>query len=132
MRRIVVARQEMPIELFHFRFVDPVSGKWKRARYVATREEIAKRHAEGEWEIIGPPEVRGDEPVRMFAMDQQGTTFAASARIHDEAPQLEPSISDAERFILCIFLRRYVTWCARRRRFAAMQGAAELHRQVCI
>jgi len=31
-----------------------------------------------------------------------------------------------ERFLLFVFLRRYVTYCARRRRYAAMEGAARL------
>jgi hypothetical protein len=29
-----------------------------------------------------------------------------------------------------LFLRRYVTYCARRRRYAEMQGAVRLHREV--
>ena len=32
---------------------------------------------------------------------------------------------------LQLFLRSYVTWCARSRRFAQMQGAARLYREVC-
>ena len=120
-----------PLELFPFRFRDPVSGKWRRARYVPSREEIAARHADGEREIVGPPEVRGDEPVRMSSVDQIGSTSGAVHRCEDQAPELEPSVGDDERFLLCLFLRRYVTWCARQRRFAAMQGAAQLHRQFC-
>ena len=46
------------LELYPFRFKDPVSGKWVKARYVAERHEIEARHAPGEWEIIGPPEIR--------------------------------------------------------------------------
>ena len=42
--------------LYPFRFRDPVSGKWVRARYVAERHEIAARYAE--WEIIDPSELR--------------------------------------------------------------------------
>ena len=42
--------------LYPFRFRDPVSGKWVRARYVAERHELEARYAE--WEIIGPPEIR--------------------------------------------------------------------------
>ena len=37
-----------------------------------------------------------------------------------------PRIDATERYLLRVFLRRYITWCARRRRFAAMQGAARL------
>ncbi len=42
--------------LYPFRFRDPLSGKWVRARYVAERSVITERCRE--WEIIGPPEVR--------------------------------------------------------------------------
>ena len=42
--------------LHPFRFRDPLSGKWVRARYVAERHEIAARYAV--WEITGPPELR--------------------------------------------------------------------------
>ena len=48
-----------PITLFPFRYRHERTGKWVRARYVATREEIATRYAE--WEIIGEPELRADE-----------------------------------------------------------------------
>jgi hypothetical protein len=43
---------------------------------------------------------------------------------------MPPRIDATERFLLQLFLRRYITWCARRRRFAAMQGAARLHEQI--
>lgn len=53
------------VELFAFRYCDPRAGKWVRARYVATRQEIAKRHAE--WEIAGPAEIRDvDSEARSF------------------------------------------------------------------
>jgi hypothetical protein len=42
--------------LFPFRFRDPVTGKWTRARYRAERHSIAVRYAE--WQIIGEPEYR--------------------------------------------------------------------------
>ena len=50
------------IELYPYRFRNPVTGKWVRARYVAERHVIAERHAPGDWEIIGPPEIRGVDP----------------------------------------------------------------------
>jgi len=46
----------MPKELFPFRYRDPLTGKWVRARYVAERHEIAARYAV--WEIVGEPEYR--------------------------------------------------------------------------
>jgi hypothetical protein len=42
--------------LFPFRFRDPVTRKWVKARYVAERHVIAARYAE--WEIAGPLELR--------------------------------------------------------------------------
>ena len=43
---------------------------------------------------------------------------------------IKPAIDATERLLLRVFLRRYVTWCARQRRFAAMQGAARLYCEV--
>jgi hypothetical protein len=45
-----------PLLLYPFRFRDPVTGKWVRARYKAERTEIAARYAA--WELCGPPEIR--------------------------------------------------------------------------
>jgi len=44
------------LELFPFRYRDPRTGKWLRARYVAELHEIKARYAE--WEITGPAEIR--------------------------------------------------------------------------
>ena len=52
------------MELYPFRFRDPLTGKWVRARYVAERHEIAARCAE--WEITGPPEIRADSGQGYF------------------------------------------------------------------
>jgi len=42
-------------------------------------------------------------------------------------PQLaEPPRWDSEAFLAGLFLRRYVTFCARQRRYAQMNGAARL------
>jgi hypothetical protein len=59
------ARAMMPvmahrIELFHFRYRDPRTDKWVRARYVARQEDIAMRHAE--WQIVGPADVTDGAP----------------------------------------------------------------------
>ena len=43
-------------EVFPFRYRDARTGKWTKARYMATCEEIAARYAE--WEVTGPGEVR--------------------------------------------------------------------------
>jgi hypothetical protein len=42
--------------LYRFRFLDPRTGRWVRARYAATRAEIAARYERAE--VIGEPEVR--------------------------------------------------------------------------
>lgn len=41
--------------LYPFRFRDPVTGRWIRARYVAERRELEARYADYE---IGEPEYR--------------------------------------------------------------------------
>ena len=41
-----------------------------------------------------------------------------------------PSADALEVFLMRLFLRRYVTYCARRRRFAAINGAARLYREI--
>ena len=42
-------------EHYPFRFRDPVTGKWIRARYKADLQTIALRYAE--FEITGPPDI---------------------------------------------------------------------------
>jgi hypothetical protein len=39
-----------------YRFRDPLTSKWIRARYRVERDAIAARYAT--WEIIGPAEIR--------------------------------------------------------------------------
>jgi hypothetical protein len=43
------------IVLYPFRFIDPLTGRWVRARYRAERQEIEQRYAM--WEITGEPEL---------------------------------------------------------------------------
>jgi len=42
--------------LYPFRFVDPLTSRWVKARYRAERREIEQRYAN--WEVTGEPEVR--------------------------------------------------------------------------
>lgn len=42
----------MAAEIFPFKFYDDLRGRWVKARYKATREEIAARYSK--WEITGP------------------------------------------------------------------------------
>ena len=119
--------------LYPFRYRDETTGKWMKARYVAELHDIEARHAQ--WEPTGPPEVRELAPKRYFhpyPLVPHADLMRLSERPPDINPHLErpPAIDAAERFLVTTFLRRYVTYCARRRRFAAMQGAAQLCREL--
>src|SRR5262245_23941455 len=112
----------MPKQLYPFRYRDPLTGKWVKARYIAERHEIAARYKE--WEIIGAPEIR--EPVSTGYFRPYPSRVAAPVSNVERAPMLD----GVERFLALVFLRRYVTYCARRRRFAQMEGAAKLARAI--
>ena len=116
------------LELFPSHYRDPRTGKWNRARYVATREEIAARYTE--WEIIGPAEIRDVDPGARYFTPHKPLPDAALRRDSERPPELQPAIDAAEAFLLAVFLRRYVTYCARRRNYAAMNGAAQLFAEV--
>ena len=107
---------------------DPQSGKWVRARYVATRQEIAARYAEPE--VIGPAGVRDVDPNARAFTPHSHPLDAEWRRYSERPPELGPAIDAAEAFLLALFLRRYVTYCARRGRYAAMNGAARLYADV--
>ena len=117
-------------ELFAFRYRDPISGKWIRARYVATREEIEQRYAE--WEILRPTEIRDVDPESRYFTPHGHPQDAALRRYSERAPDEQPAIDAIEAFLLAVFLRRYVRYCARRRRYAAMNGAARLFRELTV
>jgi hypothetical protein len=127
----------MPLELFPFRYRDARTGRWVKARYKGTPEEIAIRYAE--WEITGPAELRSDvggafNPYRFVP-------HAELRRLQEEAPEINPHLArppavDAIEWVVvgcvvvAIFLRRYVTYCACRRRYSQMESAARLHREI--
>ena len=94
--RVYICRRHMTIELFPFRYRDPRSGKWVRARYRATRQEIAARYAE--WEITGDAELRADEPVQMF---NPALPMLVNGLRADVAPDMQPAI-DALGAVHCI------------------------------
>lgn len=110
------------MELYPFRYRDELTGKWTKARYVAELHEIAARYKE--WEIAGAPEIR-----KRMADTGYFRPFAPARAVPSNVER-SPILDDAERFLLLVFLRRYVTYCARRGRFAQMQGAAQLARQT--
>ena|SRR5438309_3288531 len=132
-----------PLVLFPFRYFDPIRKRWVRARYVAERHEIEAGYAQ--WKIIGAPEIRPRGYARMFSPWAALPPLKRSAHLppveepppdHGPAPdpppvEQPPPVEDQlERFLVLLFLRRYVAWCARRRRFAQMNGAARLFVQV--
>ena len=73
----------MTITLYPFRYRDPLTGRWIKARYKATREDIAAGHAE--WEIIGPAEVRDpDASARRF--DPTAPSISRRSSIRTSTP----------------------------------------------
>lgn len=122
----------MAVEVFSFRYRDPLTGRWVKARYKATREEIAARQEE--WEITGPAETR--TPITGACHPYRVVPHAEVERLEEPAPQMNlhrerpPAIDAGECFLTALFLHRYVTYCARRRRYGQMQAAARLYREV--
>lgn len=112
------------LELFRFRYRDPRTGKWLRARYRADRNEIVARYVE--WQILGEAEIRDVDPDARYFTPHTSPLDAAVRRCNERPPELAPAIDAAEAFLVAVFLRRYVTYCARRGSFAAMNGAARL------
>ncbi|MET0164196.1 MAG: hypothetical protein ABW318_04240, partial [Vicinamibacterales bacterium] len=99
------ARPYARLELLLFRYRDPRTGKWIRARYAATREEIAERYAE--CEIIGPAEIRDVDPAaRAFTPHASFKQMmdAELRRYSERPPDLQPAIDAAEVFLLAVFL----------------------------
>ena len=119
--------------LYPFRYRDPLTRKWFRARYKATLEEIAARHVD--WELTGPAEIRTGRGA-MFGSHNKITAHSELMRITEPALQMQPhlmmppAVDAFEASLALLFLRRYVTYCARRRWFAQMNGAARLHGEI--
>ena len=86
------------LEFFAFRWRDHLTPVMDSRAYVATREEIPKRH--DEWEIIGSVEIRG---VDRGALRHASTLCCAGMT---RPPELEPAIDETEAFLLAVFLRR--------------------------
>ena len=71
-----------------------------------------------------------DPDARYFTPHFNSMMDAELRRFNEAPPELQPTIDALESFLVRLFLRRYVTYCARRRRFAAMNGAAKLYAEV--
>jgi hypothetical protein len=78
-----------PRLLYPFRYRDPRTGKWVRARYKAEPHVIAERHAE--WEVTGPAEVhRRGECRDSFNPFRKIVTHAELAR--QPQPDMQPAV----------------------------------------
>lgn len=109
--------------LYPFRYRHELTGKWVKARYVAELRIIRERYKD--WETIGPPEIRASVGGHFSPWRRTGRSLEQAATVDPS-----PSLLDDERSLVLLFLRRYVAYCARRRRFAQMEGAARLYRKV--
>jgi hypothetical protein len=92
------------LELFAFRYRDPRTGKWVRARYRADPLEIASRYAE--WEIIGPAEIRDVD--RRGASHRKVTAGCRAPTAASDRPSFNRR-STPRKVPLAVFLRRYIT-----------------------
>ena len=120
---------------YPFKYRGPRSGTWIKARYKATLDDIATRYAE--WMIACEPEVRTNIPSSSFNPFRctDGAVTCPSGpevEVFASARGASSEFDSLEVFLVGVFLRRYVTYCARRRRFAAMQGAADLLRRLKV
>jgi len=112
----------------------PASVSARLKRIEEELREIAARYAE--WEISGPPEIRDADPGSASFNPYRNAPEAELKRLQEPAPQLNPhlerppAIDATERFLTTVFLRSYVTYCARHRRLREMQGAARLLAEI--
>lgn len=106
---------------------------WTKARYKASVENIRARYTD--WDLLGEPELRGSTPasfspfasrrLRSRVVEQQ------EQRLELHPQRQRPSgVDRTEAFLAQLFLRRYVTYCARKRAYAAMNGAAVLLHEI--
>ena len=83
-----------PLMLYPFRFRDPLSGKWVRARYVVECHEIIARYAE--WEIIGPREMRRPLGAAFTPWKQTGLRLATNGQLRPYSKVTESGRSIAQ------------------------------------
>lgn len=119
--------------VYPFKYREPLTARWVKARYKASIDDITKRHTE--WELTGPGEMR--TPISdWFSPHGKLVTHAELLRLEEPPLQMNPhldrppGIDRVECTLIIVFLRRYVRYCVRRKRYAEMQGAAVLHREV--
>ena len=123
-----MSNESHPIVLYPFKVRDERTGKWRRTRYKASLEEIERLGGE----VCGEPVIyQSLGSTSNFLRNNFAAPVAVIDRLemhpHWESP---PAIDPLERFMAQMFLRRYITWCVRKRRFAVAQGAAALYREL--
>jgi len=74
------------LELFPFRFRDPLTGKWVRARYKASLADLEQRYGGGRYEITGPPEIREVDPGARYFNPLRGEDQAGRAASSNLGP----------------------------------------------
>jgi hypothetical protein len=116
------------IVLYPFKLRSQRTGRWYRARWNASLEEIERLGGEMCGEGVA---CRSLGNTSNFMRNVQAPAAPEHSRVdmhpHWESP---PAIDAFERALAQIFLRRYVTWCVRMRRYAEAQGAATLSRDL--
>jgi hypothetical protein len=112
-----------PLILYPFRLRDAVTGKWYRARWVAELHEIEKLGGV----VDGEPEIRERTDGAGFQPYRNPPKPIDRVELH---PHRAPGIDAFECGLTRLFLRRYVTYCTRRGRYAQASGAAALWREL--
>lgn len=120
---------DQPPILYPFRKRDPLTGKWYRARWKASLADIEREGGivDGEPEVrrpLGP--MAGFHPYRDMPPRR-----VEPLQMHPHRAD-PPAIDQLECFLACMFLRRYATYCVRRKRYAQAQGAASLWRELSL
>jgi hypothetical protein len=117
---------EQSIVLYPFRKRDPLTGKWYRARWKASLDDIEARGGV----VDGPPETyRSLGATSNFRVDRRPAPRDDPPQMHPQREQ-PPAIDQLECYLARAFLRRYATYCVRRKRYAQAQGAAALGREL--
>lgn len=115
-----------PTVLYPFKLRHERTGRWYRARWHASLEEIERLGGEVCGAAITCRSL-GNTSNFMRGVVSPPETGRLQMHPHWEAPA---AIDEFERALVRVFLRRYVTWCVRKRGFAAAQGAAALYRDL--
>ena len=65
-------------------------------------------------------------PIAHPGPPQHRPTPTNGRELHVYAHRTSPGIAPAERVLVCLFLRRYVVWCAKARRVDRLRNAVDL------